>query len=208
MPHVHVQRGDTTIVMASLLPKSAFGVPCIGSAPRGTIAPAACKLVGATRRRAAAASSVNGRPQRQRTVQCQAFFSFFTPKPAAAAVDPRVEEVVEEVIALCQGTDAGLKASPQKKEAIAAAVRKSHVRLGLGACTTNLCASPVFVPPPPGVGGGGCARIKCTSRMHVVANVELLVSGGCRALHAQPSPWLPVHPPGTSGVIRPGAPPA
>lgn len=55
-------------------------------------------------------------------MQCQAFFSFFTPKPAAPAVNPRAAELVEEVIALCQGTDAGLKASPPKKEAIAAAV--------------------------------------------------------------------------------------
>ncbi|EFJ43883.1 hypothetical protein VOLCADRAFT_106656 [Volvox carteri f. nagariensis] len=63
----------------------------------------------------------SGKASRRAAVECQAFFNFFTPKPAAAApiVDPRAKPLVERLIALTRGTDAGAKASPALKEEIA-----------------------------------------------------------------------------------------
>lgn len=118
--------------MASLLPKASLGA-ALGGAPRRATRSrhaAAGRAVSASQ---ACPAQLCSRTQRRRTVQCQAFFSFFTPKPAAAAVNPRTAELVQEVIDLSSGTDAGAKASPQRKEQIAAAV-------GLGYCHTCLVA--------------------------------------------------------------------
>lgn len=59
------------------------------------------------------------RPSRKQ-VQARAFFNFLAPKaPSKATVDPRAEELVDDLIDLCSRTDAGAKASPAVKEQIA-----------------------------------------------------------------------------------------
>ncbi|KAG2450565.1 hypothetical protein HYH02_005066 [Chlamydomonas schloesseri] len=62
--------------------------------------------------------------QRRAAVECKAFFNFFAPKPAAATspFDPRAKPLVEQLIAITSGTDAGAKASAAQKEEIAALV--------------------------------------------------------------------------------------
>lgn len=62
--------------------------------------------------------------QRRGAVQCKAFFNFFAPKPAAptSPFDPRAKPLVEQLIAITSGTDAGAKASAAQKEEIAALV--------------------------------------------------------------------------------------
>ncbi|KAG2440887.1 hypothetical protein HXX76_003741 [Chlamydomonas incerta] len=69
-------------------------------------------------------SARSAQVQRRGAVECKAFFSFFTPKPAAAVspFDPRAKPLVEQLIAITSGTDAGSKASAAQKEEIAALV--------------------------------------------------------------------------------------
>lgn len=64
----------------------------------------------------------NDRKSRRTVVECHAFFNFFTPKPAASPaslIDPRAKPLVERLVALTSGTDAGSKASPTQKEQVA-----------------------------------------------------------------------------------------
>ncbi|PNH12287.1 putative plastid-lipid-associated protein 8, chloroplastic [Tetrabaena socialis] len=60
----------------------------------------------------------------RRAVECNAFFNFFTPKPAApvSPVDLRAKPLVEALINLTSSSDAGAKASPELKEEIAEVV--------------------------------------------------------------------------------------
>ncbi|GIL75809.1 hypothetical protein Vretimale_5529 [Volvox reticuliferus] len=63
----------------------------------------------------------NGQTSRRAAVECQAFFNFFTPKPAASipVVDPRAKPLVERLIGLTSGTESGVKASLSQKAEIA-----------------------------------------------------------------------------------------
>ncbi|GFR47215.1 hypothetical protein Agub_g8896 [Astrephomene gubernaculifera] len=62
--------------------------------------------------------------QRSGAVKCKALFSLFAPKSAAPAsiVDPRAKPLVEQLVSLTAGSDAGAKCSPEQKEEIAAVV--------------------------------------------------------------------------------------
>jgi hypothetical protein len=55
------------------------------------------------------------------SVQVHAFFNFFTPKPAQASggVDARARPLVQKLIELTDGSDAGSKSTPAEKEEIA-----------------------------------------------------------------------------------------
>ncbi|KXZ56152.1 hypothetical protein GPECTOR_1g13 [Gonium pectorale] len=103
--------------MQALLQKRALAV---GKQARSG---SACKPV-STRASSIARHARSGKTGRRSTVECRAFFSFFTPKPAAPAplVDPRAKPLVEQLIALTSGTDAGAKATADQKEEIAALV--------------------------------------------------------------------------------------
>lgn len=48
----------------------------------------------------------------------RAFFNFLAPKTAAPVADPRRDELAEELISICEPTDAGAKAAPAIKEQI------------------------------------------------------------------------------------------
>ncbi|GIL44491.1 hypothetical protein Vafri_1944 [Volvox africanus] len=101
--------------MQSLLQRRTARTNAFATAASGHRPIRVCKRVG---------HAQNGKASRRAAVECHAFFNFFTPKPAASIplVDPRAKPLVERLIGLTSGTDAGAKASPSQKEEIAALI--------------------------------------------------------------------------------------
>ncbi len=65
---------------------------------------------------------VMGRPaSRRSSVAVSAFFSFLAPK--APKADPRAGEIVDNLVDICTGTDAGAKASDSRRAEIEELVR-------------------------------------------------------------------------------------
>lgn len=100
-------------------------------------------------------SAVRLAHSRQASVKAQAFFNFFQAKPAAAGPagpDPRGKELAADLAKLCAGTDYGLKASPQKKEAIATTVSliMSIVDVQCHQCTLILASEECTKSSAPG----------------------------------------------------------
>jgi hypothetical protein len=59
-------------------------------------------------------------PQQRAVAARAGLFGFMTPKPAAAApVSQRANEIVEELVDICRGTDAGAKVPAGRREQIA-----------------------------------------------------------------------------------------
>ncbi|GLC33002.1 hypothetical protein PLESTB_000381600 [Pleodorina starrii] len=98
--------------MQSLLQRRTVGANAFARTAPSTRPVRVCKRI---------VNARSGKASRRATVECQAFFNFFTPKPAApvSLVDPRAKPLVEQLIGLTSGTDAGAKASPAQKEEIA-----------------------------------------------------------------------------------------
>lgn len=70
--------------------------------------------------------------RRNGTVAVRAFFNFLAPKTAAPVADPRRDELAEELVSICEPTDAGSKAAPAVKEQIEELVRAKGVMCGGG----------------------------------------------------------------------------
>ncbi|KAG2493381.1 hypothetical protein HYH03_008513 [Edaphochlamys debaryana] len=99
--------------MQSVMQNRAFSAGASARPASRAIPRVACKRVGRS-----------ARAQRRGAVEVQAFFNFFTPKPAAAvpSADDRAKPLVEDLIQLTAFTDAGAKCSPEQKEQIAETV--------------------------------------------------------------------------------------
>jgi hypothetical protein len=78
------------------------------------------QLTARVQHRATARTLHRAKPQQSPVVARVGLFNFLKPKPAEAPVNnQRAQELVEELVDICKGTDAGAKASTARREQIA-----------------------------------------------------------------------------------------
>ena len=78
------------------------------------------QLTARVQHRATARALHRAKPRQSPVVARVGLFNFLAPRPAEAPVNnQRAEELVEELVDVCKGTDAGAKASTAKREQIA-----------------------------------------------------------------------------------------